>query len=81
MTGSHGKIFGLVPYDFRLPLLTRARETFWNAGDDRFPVPTSFMVGWTVNFRSAPRHPLQTLLLAILVIWHLRASRNTGRER
>jgi len=75
VAGSHGKIFGLVPYDFRTPNIARARETFWNAGDERFLVPTFFGVGWTVNLRSAPRHPLQALLLAAFVLWRLRARR------
>jgi hypothetical protein len=38
-------------------------------------------VGWTVNSRSAPRHPLQALLLAALVIWRMRVRRSSGRER
>jgi hypothetical protein len=81
LAGSHGKIFGLVPYDFRPPSLARARETFWNARDPRFLVPTFFGVGWTVNLRSAPRHPWQALLLAAFIIWRLRARWNRGRER
>jgi hypothetical protein len=75
VAGAHGKIFGLVPYDFRTPNIARARETLWSAGDERFLVPTFFGVGWTVNLRSAPRHPLQALLLAAFVIWRLRARR------
>lgn len=81
MAKSHGKIFGLIPYDFRAPTLARAGETFWNAEDERFLVPTFFEVGWTVNLRSAPRHPLQVLLLAALVIWRLHTRRSSGRER
>ncbi len=81
MAKPYGKIFGLVPYDIQTPTLARARETFWNAGDHRFLVPTLFGIGWTVNLRSAPRHPGQTLLLAALVVWRLRARWNSGRER
>ncbi|MDP8952183.1 MAG: hypothetical protein M3N18_08105 [Actinomycetota bacterium] len=81
MAKSHGEIFGVVPYDFRPPTLARARETFWNTGDERFPLPTLFGVGWTVNLRSAPRHPWQALLLVAFVAWRLRARRNSGRER
>ena len=76
---SHGKIFGLVPYDFRPPSLERARRTFWNAEDSRCLVPTFFGVGWTANPKSAPRHPLQALLLAAFVLWRLRAGRRRGR--
>ena len=76
---SHGKIFGLLPYDFRLPSLERARRTFWNAEDSGFLVPTFFGVDWTTNLKSAPRHPLQTLLLAAFILWRLRAGRRRGR--
>ena len=79
MAGSHGKVLGLVPYDFRTPSLERARETFWNAKDERFLVPIFFGVGWTVNLRSAPRHPFQALLFAALVAWRLRVRRNRKR--
>ncbi len=81
MAGSHGKLLGIVPYDFRAPSLRRARETFWSADDTRFLVPTFFGVGWAVNLRSAPRHPLQALLFAVLVLWRLRARRDPGRGR
>ncbi len=78
---SHGKIFRLVPYDFRFPSLARARQTFWNARDTRFLVPTLFGIGWTTNLRSAPRHPLQALLLAALILLRVRATRNSRWER
>ncbi len=76
---SHGKIFGLVPYDLRPPTLERARRTFWNAGDSRFLVSTFFGAGWTANLRSAPHHPLQALLLAAFLLWWLPAGRRRGR--
>ncbi len=76
---SHGKIFGLVPYDFRPPSLERARRTFWNAQDSGFLVPTFFGVSWTTNLKSAPRHPLQALLLAAFMLWRLWAGRRRGR--
>jgi hypothetical protein len=76
---SHGKIFGLVPYDFRPPSLERARRTLWNAEDSGVLVPTFFGVSWTTNLKSAPRHPLQALLLAAFVLWRLRAGRRRGR--
>jgi hypothetical protein len=78
--GSHGKIFGFVPYDFRPPTFTRVRQTFWNAGDERILVPTFFGVGWSANLRSAPRHPLQALLLVALIYWRVRARRKLDRE-
>jgi hypothetical protein len=76
---SHGKIFELVPYDLRPPSLERVRLMFWNAEDSRFLVPTFFGAGWTANPRSAPRHPLQALLLAAFKLWRLRTGRRWGR--
>lgn len=70
---SHGKIIGLVPYDFRVPSFGRAHERLWNPGDERFLVPVTFGVGWTLNLGSAPRHPLQAILVAALVVWRWRA--------
>jgi hypothetical protein len=75
MLRSHGKILGLVPYDFRLPGPERVRRTFWNHGDERFLVPTLFGIGWTTNLRSAPRHPLQAALVTVFVLWRIRAAR------
>ena len=61
---THGKIFGLAPYGMGPPSLARLRRTLWNRVDRRFLVSIFFGVGWSVNLRSAPRHPLQALLLA-----------------
>jgi len=44
-----GAVAGIVPYDFRMPTLERARSRWWNADDDRLFVPQVFGVGWTVN--------------------------------
>ncbi len=81
VAGSHGKIFGLLPYDFGPPTLACLRRTLWNRGDERFLVPISFGVGWSMNLRNAPRHPLQALLLAALILWRLRARQDTERGR
>jgi len=77
---SRGKILGLVPYDFRSPSLERAQRTFRNAEYSHFLVPTLSGVGWTVVIlRSAPRHPLQALLLAVFVLCRLRVGWRRGR--
>jgi hypothetical protein len=81
VAGSHGEIFGLLPYDFRPPILACLRRTLWNRGDERFLVPIFFGVDWSVNLRSAPRHPLQALLLAALILLPLRARRHSERGR
>ncbi len=71
----YGNILGLVPYDVRPPSLTRLRKRLWNPRDERFLVPTFFGVGWTVNVRSAPRHPLQALAVAAFVALRIRQGR------
>ena len=44
-----GTVAGIVPYDFRVPTLERARSRWCNPDDDRLFVPQVFGVGWTVN--------------------------------
>lgn len=61
----HGQVANFVPYDFRMPTVTRVRDTYWNPDG---PVFTSkvFGVGWAPNFgawvkmfqRSAEQEPL-----------------------
>ena len=81
MVGSQEKILGPLPYDFRPPTLARLRRTLPNWADERFIVSTFFEIGWSVNLRNAPRHPLQALLLAALSRWRLRTRRNSERGR
>jgi Family of unknown function (DUF5808) len=45
----HGRIAGIVPYDFRRPTTERIRATFWNKETSEILVPQVFGVGWTVN--------------------------------
>jgi len=46
----HGRVGGIVPYDFRTPTLDRFRAAVWNPDDERLFPPTVFGVGWGVNF-------------------------------
>jgi hypothetical protein len=46
----HGELFGVVPYDFRLPTPKRARQHTWNPDSPRILTPITFGVGWSVNF-------------------------------
>jgi cytochrome b len=45
----HGRVGGIVPYDFRVPTLARIRSAMWNPDDDRIVTEQPFGVGWTVN--------------------------------
>ena len=45
----HGELFGLVPYDFRVPTAERARSRTWNPSSPRILTPTTFGVGWSIN--------------------------------
>jgi hypothetical protein len=45
----HDRLFGVLPYDFRMPTLARFKETLWNPRSDRIFVPQVFGVGWSVN--------------------------------
>ncbi len=45
----HGKVLN-VPYDFRMPTLSRARERLWNPDEPSLFSPQVWGVGWTLNF-------------------------------
>jgi hypothetical protein len=46
----HGKIIGIIPYDFRFPTWERFREAYWNPYDRHILTSRVFGVGWTINF-------------------------------
>jgi hypothetical protein len=50
-----GKVAAIVPYDFRMPTIERARSRWWNPNEPRLFVPQVFGVGWTVNFAQLAR--------------------------
>jgi hypothetical protein len=50
----HGKVFDLVPYDFRAPTIERVRSTYWNPGGP-FLSARVFGVGWAPNFAAMKR--------------------------
>ncbi len=45
----HGRLGGVVPYEFRVPTLSRVRDAMWNPMDERVFTDTAFGVGWSVN--------------------------------
>ena len=46
---NHGELFGIVPYDFRLPTAERTRRHTWDPSSNRILTPTTFGVGWSLN--------------------------------
>jgi hypothetical protein len=45
----HGRLGGLVPYDFRPPTLSRIRDAFWNPEADYLFTDRVFGLGWGIN--------------------------------
>ena len=45
----HGRVLGVVPYDFRRPTLRRIKSRWWNPNDARIFTPRAIGVGWDVN--------------------------------
>jgi hypothetical protein len=45
----HGKVAGVLPYDFRRPTLARVRERLWNP-EGPMVASQPFGMGWSVNF-------------------------------
>jgi hypothetical protein len=48
-----GRVFGVVPYDFRPPTLQRIRDAYWNPESDQLFSDRVFGVGWAVNLYKA----------------------------
>src|SRR5256886_10780956 len=66
----HGKVAGVVPYDFRLPTFERLREAYWNPDSDQIFSERVFGVGWAVNI------PVAAQRVAALVDQYADASRS-----
>ncbi|MEO9005496.1 MAG: hypothetical protein ABI401_00015 [Candidatus Dormibacter sp.] len=48
-----GRVFGLVPYDFRPPTWQRIHHAYWNPSSDRLFSDRVFGVGWAINLHRA----------------------------
>src|SRR5437660_9726734 len=48
-----GRVFGLVPYDFRPPTWSRIRDAYWNHQSEKLFSDRVFGVGWAVNLYRA----------------------------
>jgi hypothetical protein len=55
----HGRVVGVVPYDFRPPTWERIRTAYWNPDSDLLFSDRVFGVGWAINL-----HKAKTLLQA-----------------
>jgi hypothetical protein len=51
----HGRLAGVVPYEFRPPTLARVRERWWNPDDERLLTEHVFGVGWSINLAHVAR--------------------------
>ena len=51
----HGKVAGVVPYDFRVPDLQRIRQAYWDPTSDVLFTEKVVGVGWSVNLPVAVR--------------------------
>jgi hypothetical protein len=51
----HGRLLGVVPYDFRVPSLDRLREAYWNPQSPKLFTDRPLGVGWSVNIPTALR--------------------------
>lgn len=51
----HGKLLGVVPYDFRIPTVERLRGAYWNPRSPKLFTDRPLGVGWSVNIPTALR--------------------------
>lgn len=51
----HGKVAGMVPYDFRIPDLARLKQAYWDPDSDVLFTEKVIGVGWSVNVPVAIR--------------------------
>jgi hypothetical protein len=52
-----GRVFGIVPYDFRPPTWQRIRDAYWNPSSEHLFSDRVFGVGWAINL-----HRTKTLM-------------------
>src|SRR5207245_10985404 len=51
----HGRVGGVVPYDFRPPTWERIRSAYWNPDSDSLLTDRVLGLGWAVNLYQATR--------------------------
>ena len=57
----HGKVGGVVPYDFRPPTWERFRTAYWNPDSESLFSDRVFGVGWAINLYEARRLLMSTV--------------------
>lgn len=57
----HGKVAGIVPYDFRVPTLERLKQAYWDPESDVVFSEHVWGVGWAVNVPVFTRKLVATL--------------------
>jgi len=45
----HGRVGGMIPYDFRVPTIDRIRSAYWDPQNDTVFTDRVIGVGWAVN--------------------------------
>jgi hypothetical protein len=56
-----GKVFGFIPYDFRIPSVERLRDAYWNPDSEVIFSEHVWGVGWAVNIPVFARKAAATL--------------------
>ncbi len=51
----HGRVAGVIPYDFRKPTARRILRSLWAPDDPRLFTETAFGIGWSINLAQLPR--------------------------
>ncbi len=51
----HGRVAGVIPYDFRIPSLEKFRTAYWDPTSDTVFSDHVFGVGWAINIPVAAR--------------------------
>ena len=51
----HGKVAGIVPYDFRVPNLGDLKRAYWNPHSTKVFTDRPLGVGWAINIPTALR--------------------------
>lgn len=70
----HGRVAGLIPYDFRVPTIDRVRRAYWDPESDTIFTDHVIGVGWAVNV------PVLIRKLRVTMDQYSRVSRSMREE-